>query len=372
MNLYKKLDRALDLARKQLTQQVNSWDKLEKTNNKTLFPFVTRNGKWIWDDKWSNGFLPGQLWLLYSIDMNEFWHEYADMFTRAIEYYKNKGDFQDIGYLFIFSYINGYKETGEPYYRQVALEVANNLFESLTPQGYLKCSWLKNGECYQGIDEFMNIGIWLWAYKETNDNRYKSTVEKCINKMIDTMISDDGKTCEYVKFNSNGEVVEIYNKNAESNNSVWSRGHSWAIYGLVQAFLYTDNRSYLEIIDRLTSFYVDNTGKDGVPYWDLLITDELEIKDSSAASIAASAFVQLSIGLKEINEKQKYYNLASRLLNILISEKYMTFGQENHEGILIHASTPKKVTFTQGESQVWGDYFLLEAITSMRRMNYGN
>lgn len=366
-NVIKNRDKVLDLARKQLTRQIKSWEKTEKACNKVLFPFVTRGGKWIWDDKWSNGFFPGQLWLLYGIDKKSVWHDYADKFTRAIEHYKTQGDFQDIGYLFIYSYVNGYKATGNPIYKQAALEAADSLFQSLTPGGHLKCNWLEEGEWFQGIDEIMNIGLWLWAYNETNKKKYKAAVEKCIDKIINTMIFQDGRTCEYVKFNKSNEIVEIYNKNAAKNDTVWARGHSWSIYGLVQAFLNTNNERYLEVIDKLTRFYVENASEDLVPHWDLFIEDRSEIRDASAASIVASAFVQLSNGLKVQNQKQKYLELGLNILGTLTSEKYMNFNNYDHEGILLHASTPKKAVFTEGESQAWGDYFLLEAITNIGR-----
>lgn len=360
--------KVLDLARKQLARQVDLCMQAGKACNKVLFPFVTRGGKWLWDDKWSNGFFPGQLWLLYAIDKGQFWQDSADKFTRAIEHYKNQGDFQDIGYLFIYSYINGYKATGNPIYKQTALEAADNLFEALTPGGYLKCNWLEEGEWFQGIDEMMNIGLWLWAYNETNENKYKAAVEKCVDKIIDTMVFPDGRTCEYVKLGPNAEVIEIYNKNAAKNDTVWARGHSWAIYGMVQAFLSTNNKYYLEVIDKLTGFYVENAEEDLVPLWDLLIKDKTEIRDASAASIAASAFVQLSNGLEEQHAKQKYLDLGLRLLDTLTSEKYLNYNNDDHEGILLHASTPQKFVWTEGESQVWGDYFLLEAITNVRRV----
>lgn len=241
---------------------------------------------------------------MFAMDQDEFWKESADKATTALEPYKYHGDFQDIGYLFIFSYITGYKLTGNSKYRTVALEAADSLFDSLMPGGYLKCNWLADGEHYQGIDAMMNIGLWLWAFRETDNSKYRIAAEGCIDNILRTMIFSDGRTCEYVKFNGEDREIEIYNKNAAEANSVWSRGHSWAIYGMVQAFLNLGHFEYLDVIDKLTSFYQKNTDDSLIPHWDMLIKHQTTLRDASAASIVASALLQLASHLDDKSQKK--------------------------------------------------------------------
>ncbi|KOY81376.1 hypothetical protein I6G82_02115 [Lysinibacillus macroides] len=103
---------------------------------------------------------------------------YIDKYIWSIEKYKSNGNFQDIGYLMLYSFALAFDVTGREEYKKVALEAANSLFASLKEGNYLICNWLENGESYAGVDSFMNIGLWIWAYDQTREPKYISAVTR--------------------------------------------------------------------------------------------------------------------------------------------------------------------------------------------------
>lgn len=116
-------------------------------------------------------------------------------------------------------------------------------------------------------------------------------------------------------------------------------------------------------VERLSAFYLAHVCSDGVPAWDLMLSDqETAMRDASAAAISCSAFYQFAAALSPNDPlRQQFRQEAERVLDILISAEYAPTGPE-HEGLLVHASTPLHVVQAAGESQIWGDYFLLEAL----------
>ena len=360
---------AIETAKSKLKKQLKKQKEVSLEQQKMVYPYYTINGKWSWEDQWSNGFFPGQLWLMSKLDIDtDFWIKEAVQSTWNLKKYKEQGDFQDIGYILVHSFVLGHTITSDAKLRQVALEGANNLFESLMPGNYLKCKWLKDGDYYVGIDGFMNNMLWLWAYLETGDNRFKTAANNCIDKTIDSLIFQDGKSCEYVKLDEKtNQKVEIFNKLAAQSDSVWARGHTWAIYGIVKAYLTFKDERYLKIINKLSDYLVENSRI--IPKWDLSANED-DLFDTSAASVAASAFLYLSNNITIPYLKEKYYYTGERILSTLLSDKHLN-NNNKHEGVLLNAASPKLIK-APGESHVCGDYFLLEAILHYMGGKYGN
>lgn len=62
----------------------------------------TVNGKWkhsgeAWTN-WCEGFLGGQLWLVYQQNQDEWWREKAEHYSRLIEHRKSDRDVHDLGF----------------------------------------------------------------------------------------------------------------------------------------------------------------------------------------------------------------------------------------------------------------------------------
>lgn len=354
------IDRAVRQARKLL-------DKLASipSSGEIKLPYVTQSGRYLLEDKWSSGFFIGLLYRLYQLTGDSLYIEEADQWIGLIEPYKNQGDYQDIGFLFYYSYALGYDLTGNEEYKTIALQAANNLFHSQLPGGYLECNWLPDGKRYAGIDSMMNIRLWLWANRVTDEKRYCTAAIKSARITSEALMKKDGFTYEYMRMNPlTGAPEQPYNKNATFGiESIWARGHTWALYGTVQMYLLNRQEEWRKQAEKLSAFYLSHVCTDGVPAWDLMLSmEETALRDASAAAIACSAFFQFAGALSDNDPlRQQFLQHAERVLDTLTSAEYAP-SDPDHEGLLVHASSPLHVIQVKGESQIWGDYFLLEAL----------
>ena len=68
------------------------------------FPMYTRQGRWVFDGEswtnWCEGFLGGQLWLLYQHTRQPWWQEKAVHYSRLIEARKTDRNVHDLGFLY--------------------------------------------------------------------------------------------------------------------------------------------------------------------------------------------------------------------------------------------------------------------------------
>jgi len=75
-----------------------------------------------------------------------------------------------------------------------------------------------------------------------------------------------------------------------SDESTWSRGQSWGIYGFVMCYRETNDPKYLHQAEKALEFVANHPHypEDGVPYWDYDAPDiPNTCRDASAAAILA-------------------------------------------------------------------------------------
>ena len=138
-----------------------------------------------------------------------------------------------------------------------------------------------------------------------------------------------------------------------SNDSCWSRGQAWAIYGFALAFKTSRDEMFLRIAEKLAEYFIKSLPGDYVPYWDFNDPNP-SVKDSSAAAIACSGLVSLY----ELTSKEKYKEIASKIL-ISLSTNYLS---EEGNGILKHGCFYKPKNIGVDESLMWEDYYFVEAL----------
>ena len=91
-----------------------------------------------------------------------------------------------------------------------------------------------------------------------------------------------------------------------------------------------------------------------IPYWDFHASKR-EVRDSSAAAIAASGLLDLS----ELSEKGEFREVAINILNSLCNI-YVSW--KNEDGILKHGCFHKSENMGVDESLIWSNYYFIEAI----------
>jgi hypothetical protein len=138
-------------------------------------------------------------------------------------------------------------------------------------------------------------------------------------------------------------------------------------------------------------FYIENTGPDGIPYWDTGAPglaylgdwrsnsadpyNEHEPVDSSAAAIAAQGLLRLGRYLGN----DRYSKAGLAVASTLFDEPYLSTDPD-HQGLLLHAvyhrpngwdNIPAGRKIPCGESCMWGDYHALELALYLLRIADG-
>ncbi|MCK4733831.1 MAG: glycoside hydrolase family 88 protein [Methanophagales archaeon] len=323
------------------------------------FPHITENGKWTTteDGYWTGGFWVGMLLLVYKITGDERYKAEAYNWAKRLENRKNDKTF-DLSFLFYPSFVLGYDITGDRYFRKVALEAA----ETLSTLFHEKASFVYNkidekiGRTI--IDAMPDLQLLWWAYEETGGERFYEVARTHSMRTVDEFIRDDYSTVHVIDFDlETGELQRKITVQGYSDDSCWSRGQAWAIYGFTLAYKHTRDELFLRTAEKLAEYFIKNLPEDYVPYWDFN-DPKKELRDSSAAAIASSGLLDLSA----LSGKKGFRDVAINILSSLC-DNYLC--EEEKDGILKHGCFHKPEEKGADESLIWGDYYFIEAIMKM-------
>jgi hypothetical protein len=189
--------------------------------------------------------------------------------------------------------------------------------------------------------------------------------------------------------------------------STWTRGLAWAMLGFAEQleFLQSlpaaefervgDRAEICALLERAAratcDFYLaQGTARDGICYWDTGAPqlhrlgdwqqvdadpyNAFEPVDSSASAIAAQGLLRLGHLLGP--RGTEYTNAGLAVVQRLLEEPYLSTDPD-HEGLLLHSIyhrpngwdyIPPGATIPYGESSMWGDYHLLEALLLVSKL----
>ncbi|NQX63669.1 glycoside hydrolase family 88 protein [Paenibacillus qinlingensis] len=149
-----------------------------------------------------------------------------------------------------------------------------------------------------------------------------------------------------------------------ADESVWSRGQTWAIAGYTHAYRYTGNEEYLNVARNCAKVFLDSVEADLIPIWDFSVPDpETAKRDSSAAAIAAASLLELA-KFVDGSERAAYETYANQVVQNLF-EIYSTNHDETHEGLLIHGCGHHPAGKNIDCSLIYGDYYFVEAVARL-------
>jgi uncharacterized protein YyaL (SSP411 family) len=199
------------------------------------------------------------------------------------------------------------------------------------------------------IDNMMNLEMLEWA-------GYSDIARKHADTTIKNHFREDNSSYHVVAYNElTGDIVEKRTAQGRHNASAWSRGQSWGLYGYTMMYRMTGQKRYLEQAVKIAEYLIPRLPEDAIPNWDY-DAEELS-KDSSAASIMASALIELY----GFTKNKSYLAVAERQLRSLCSEEYFAALGENGNFLLKHG-----VGHYMAKSEVdvplsYGDYYFIEA-----------
>ena len=350
-------------------------------NDSAQIPRNVLNGNQDWtlvDYKdWTSGFWPGTLWYLFEYTADEKWRNEALKYTSYLKPLSvESANDHDLGFQVFNSFGNGYRLTKEEGYKEVILMTADTLGTLFNPNVGTILSWpreVPNMEWPQHntiMDNMINLELMFWASKNGgNSNLYDMAVSHA-DKTMQNHFREDFSSYHVVVYDaSKGEKIKGVTHQGYADDSMWSRGQAWAIYGFTMVYRETGDEKYLDLVTKVTDVYLERLPKDLIPYWDFdapNIPDEP--RDASAASIVASALLELSALMEDSELSKKYRQKAEDMLQEL-STGYQS--QEENTAFLIHSTGHYPAESEIDASIIYSDYYYIEALMRLKKLRKG-
>lgn len=323
---------------------------------------ITSNTSW-----WTSGFFPGSLWLIYEYTGDSAIKAEAERRLHILEKEKYHSRDHDLGFMIYCSFGNAYRLTGDTSYKRTILTAAETLTKRYRPAIRSIQSWdsSKNWRTPVIVDNMMNLELFFWAGNQTGKQKYKSISVDHANTTMKNHYRQDYSSYHVVDYDlATGKVTQKKTAQGFSDESAWSRGQSWGLYGYVIMYRFTKDPVYLRFAQNIAKFILEHPRlpADKIPYWDFDATTIPDTyRDVSAASILASALLELGQYVKK-KEKNVYVEAASTILKNLSGEKYRNAPGENGGFILKHSVGAVPYNSEVDVPLTYADYYFLEAL----------
>ena len=348
------------------------------------FPHVTApDGSWIrlpaslsagytgesWSHgNWLCGFWVGLLFASYLQTKDEKYLVWARERMRLVAQRAEDPNTHDIGFIFDSSAIPGYHITGDRWYADIALQAADKLRARLvtTRRGAYLASWGSmsdpRGRCSSAIDTMANLSLLYWAANHSGDGSYRLAADAHAAMTAQAFIRSDDSTYHAVEYDeATGKRVRGYTFQGASDESAWSRGQGWAIYGYVHSARETGKREYLDLAERLATYYMKRLDGRVVPPWDFDATGaDANIKDTAAAAAVSSALLELGRIHPNLDTGAKWTGRGLAMLEGLCRDEFAH--EASHRGLLKHSCYSKPHNEGVDGATMFGDFFFVEAL----------
>jgi unsaturated chondroitin disaccharide hydrolase len=400
---------------------------------------------------WHAGFWPGTLWLLSQRTGSSVWLERATNWSYLLAYSSNTD--HDIGFITMGSlgkawYCNDDLTDPAGTYRAFASNAIvtaagklNSRFNK--PNGSsvpVPANFTRSWDSIEGqypvcIDNMMNLEVLLLGYeitgRPTTNRVWFDHALAHARSSIAKHLRPDGSTYHVVRhFETGSSIGQVQRKNTRQgfgDETTWSRGQSWAIYGFTMVYRYaradpaTDASDILAAAQATADYfltYLPNNrtndsynlrhgdfvppsdfdaalGESGGPWCDAnnngvpnetnsgtlgdgrtYVADRIQgvpvftLRDSSAAAVAAAGLIELSGYVSASADRERYLAAAENILNSLITydgddaDSAPDYWCDVSEGN--HPGILKAGSRWYADSYrslIYGDYYFLEALT---------
>ena len=320
---------------------------------------------------WCSGFFGGSLWYLYEYTKDPKWKSAAEKWTMALEKEQFNTGTHDLGFMLYCPFGNGYRLTKNEDYKQVMLNGAKSLATRFDPKVGVIKSWNKfqTFDYPVIIDNMMNLEFLFWAAKVSGNKGFYNICVTHADNTLKNHYRSDNSSYHVVCYGPNGEVLAKKTAQGAADESAWSRGQAWGLYGYTVMYRETKDKKYLQEAQKIAAFILSNPNlpADKIPYWDF--SKPNEERDASAGAITASALLELSQYIKG-KQKKNYIAQATKMLETLSSPAFRAKVGENKNFILMHSTGHKPQNNEVDVPIIYADYYYLEAL--LRLQGIGN
>lgn len=324
---------------------------------------------------WCCGFYPGELWLMYDYTNDPFWRKQALSQSWVIEDLKYHTGTHDLGFMAYCSFGNGYDLTGEQSLRDVVVDASKTLIKRFTPTVGCIRSWDHNRDKWNHpviIDNMMNLEMLFRATQITGDSTFWKIAVSHADVTLQNHFRPDASSYHVVDYDVETGKARLHQTHQGYNDdSFWSRGQGWGLYGYTMCYRFTHDAKYLDHAKRIAKFWMSlkNMPADGIPYWDMKDPDIIDAttgndnpdvpRDASAAALIASALYELATYVPEMHDAYRAH--ADKIVDSLNAAYHPELG-EAHGFLLLHSTGHKPAKSEVDVPLSYADYYYLEAL----------
>lgn len=357
----------------------NTFNKLDNKLSKVAvrsrekLPFSTQGG--VYTERapswWTNGFWGGLMCLMYDATKKDVYKSTSERAEKLLDkaFYCFDELHHDVGFMWHLTSTARYRIFDDKESRNRALIAASILASRFNFSGKYIRAWngIVRGDDSKGltiIDSMLNLPLLYWASKETGDDRFYKIATAQADMTIRDHIKEDGRVNHVVVHDSEtGAKLTSRAGQGYSEDSAWSRGRSWAIYGFILSYIHTNNQEYLSTAKRVSDLFIEEARKTNwVPKIDFCQPEEPVGYDTSAGAVAACGLIELA----KITNEEKYLNAAINILKAL-EEKWCDWSCDT-DGTLMGSSD----SYAGGwhKNLIYGDFYFVEAILKLKGSNF--
>ena len=233
------IEKNVAFARAQIGNEIRIIEKSEKFTN----PVTLKTDSTIYYcdyADWRSGFFPGSVWYLYELSGDTTLLSLADKYTSAIEEAKKLTWHHDVGFMINCSFGNGWRTTKVPRYKEVMIEAARSLATRFREKPGIIQSWdvtrgwesERGWECPVIIYNMMNLELLFEATKLSGDSTFYHIAVNHADRTLKEHFRTNGSCYHVIDYSlADGMVRHRQTAQGYADESTWSRGQAWAIFG---------------------------------------------------------------------------------------------------------------------------------------------
>ena len=320
--------------------------------------------------EWTTSFWTGQLWLAWEMSGDEVFREMAEKHVRSFGARiagRHDTNTHDLGFLYTLSCVAAWRLTGNRDARGFSLLAAEALLERFHARAKIIQAWGDLKDPAQAgrmiIDCTMNLPLLYWATEQTGDPRFADAAKAHVQQSATYLIRPDASTYHtYYMDVETGAPRYGNTQQGYADDSCWSRGQAWGIYGFLLSYIYTGDRDMIALSKRLANYFLNRLPEDYVCHWDLALLGTDALRDSSSAAITVCGLLELVKHLPVTDpDRARYQQWAEGIMSSL-TKHYLAGSDEACNGLLKHSVYHLASNKGVDECSSWGDYFYVEAL----------
>lgn len=330
------------------------------------------------NNNWVCGMYTGSYLMAYQITGDTWFSDVVESHVESfVEREANRVgmDDHDVGFAFVPSCVGAYKVLGLESARDAAKRAVDYYYSTgYSQEGKFiirSHKWNAPGGYRTMIDSLMNATLLFWAGKTYGVEDYFYAGYDHNLTSVDLIVRDDGSTYHHYQFDTEtSKPLYGLTWQGYSDDSCWSRGQSWGIYGFSIAYSYTKDSRIRNAQRDVTYYMLNHLPDDLIPYWDYTFTSGEEPRDSSAAAIAVCGMLDMASMLPHGSAQRTVYeSAAAQIMEALIDKCTTDIGVE-YDGLIHSITHGKPQNLAVGECAPYADYFYLEALARFLKHDF--